>query len=363
MQDLRIPYAVEATNGEVITWHHESLFDGELLVEWRQEEAKESRKPHLCFVIFDCLLMQGANICHRSLTGRLGAAAMHVTRTLIAAPQFARSNAFSLRVKQMAKSYGLGDVLTRIIPALGHANDGLIFTPVDGPYAAGTCSTWLKWKPADLNSVDFKLVTRFDAHRRPYHLLFVARASMHVFYDYYSLPLIGATTDSLREAPSFGAESALLQEAAASAAVPIVECVYDDDVYVKVNDVSPEQPPTTLRKGGWRIIRLRRDKESANDFSVITKILRSIREGVTAQELIDLQPSIKKQWKLREAAADSSLKRDSLTALPSSKRPANDTTVAEESSCATQSDHVTPCDEKKTPCPKRNTDEKGNESA
>lgn len=40
---------------------------------------------------------------------------------------------------------------------LSHDPDGLIFQPAKEPYVAGQCPEVLKWKPADQNSVDFKL--------------------------------------------------------------------------------------------------------------------------------------------------------------------------------------------------------------
>jgi mRNA-capping enzyme len=40
---------------------------------------------------------------------------------------------------------------------LEHENDGLIFTVDLCPYYPGTCEEILKWKPIELNSIDFKL--------------------------------------------------------------------------------------------------------------------------------------------------------------------------------------------------------------
>lgn len=40
---------------------------------------------------------------------------------------------------------------------LSHEPDGLIFQPSKEPYTAGRCDEVLKWKPLELNSVDFRL--------------------------------------------------------------------------------------------------------------------------------------------------------------------------------------------------------------
>jgi len=46
-------------------------------------------------------------------------------------------------------------IFNKIHPKLKHENDGLIFTLNACPYYPGTCEEILKWKPKDLNTVDF----------------------------------------------------------------------------------------------------------------------------------------------------------------------------------------------------------------
>ncbi|RZC38516.1 mRNA cap enzyme, DSPc and/or DNA ligase A M domain containing protein [Asbolus verrucosus] len=48
----------------------------------------------------------------------------------------------------------LGEKFAR---TLSHEPDGLIFQPSKEPYMAGRCDEVLKWKPLDMNSVDFRL--------------------------------------------------------------------------------------------------------------------------------------------------------------------------------------------------------------
>lgn len=48
----------------------------------------------------------------------------------------------------------LGEKFAR---TLSHEPDGLIFQPSNEPYVAGTCPDVLKWKPLELNSIDFRL--------------------------------------------------------------------------------------------------------------------------------------------------------------------------------------------------------------
>jgi len=44
---------------------------------------------------------------------------------------------------------------SQFIPRLSHEADGLIFQPIDDHYVPGTCDELLKWKFAELNTVDF----------------------------------------------------------------------------------------------------------------------------------------------------------------------------------------------------------------
>ncbi|KAL7668829.1 hypothetical protein ACOME3_009513 [Neoechinorhynchus agilis] len=55
----------------------------------------------------------------------------------------------------MAASKILGEKFQQ---QLSHGIDGLIFQPVHMPYIFGTCYEVLKWKPEDMNSIDFKMI-------------------------------------------------------------------------------------------------------------------------------------------------------------------------------------------------------------
>lgn len=83
----------------------------------------------------------------------------------------------------MERSYGLGVVLSSI-PHLKHENDGLVFTPVQVPYKPGTCSKLLKWKPPELNTVDFKLHVQTNAEMKPVYKLYVMHGRNEKMWDY-----------------------------------------------------------------------------------------------------------------------------------------------------------------------------------
>lgn len=52
----------------------------------------------------------------------------------------------------------------KYIPSLPHENDGIIFNDKNKEYLLGTNEGYLKWKPMELNTVDFLGVpnTKFD---------------------------------------------------------------------------------------------------------------------------------------------------------------------------------------------------------
>jgi len=74
-------------------------------------------------------------------------------------------------MKEMFNIWDAKFLLSNLIDAnkLEHQNDGLIFTVDDCPYYPGTCDEILKWKPVELNSIDFKLQT--TSHPFIYELL------------------------------------------------------------------------------------------------------------------------------------------------------------------------------------------------
>lgn len=65
---------------------------------------------------------------------------------------------FSIRRKEF---WGLTQAASllgaKFAAELSHEPDGLIFQPSKEPYVPGTCQEVLKWKPLDMNSVDFRL--------------------------------------------------------------------------------------------------------------------------------------------------------------------------------------------------------------
>lgn len=157
-------------------------------------------------------------------------------------------------------------VLENVLPVLPHGNDGLIFTPVDQPYKAGTDENLFKWKPPYLNSVDFELNIQ-----RGYYLLNIYDNGKPAFEDWASV------SDELKTK---------LQEYT----LPIiVECVRDPSMTVTVpNTESYNKADETIRsgEGGWKIIRLRDDKMRPNEKHTLDKINISIADNLIEEDLV-----------------------------------------------------------------------------
>ncbi|KAL1914485.1 uncharacterized protein VTP21DRAFT_8868 [Calcarisporiella thermophila] len=260
-------------------YQNDTLVDGELVLDV-QNEKRMTR-----FLVFDLMVINGVNVTQRSFSTRLGMVQQDVIQPLHSAlkknPEIAQKQAFSVDLKRMERSYGLKLVFDQI-RHLKHGNDGLIFTPVKRPYQPGTCQKLLKWKPADQNTVDFRIQVQHTKERKPYYILQVAHNGNHKFYDHLQL------------------EPEIAEKWRHSATSPdgrVGEFWYDPKWPTTIID--PGYAPT-IRKGGWRFLRFRDDKETANDEAVVRNIMRSIEDAVSREELEAFCDQIRSAWKARE---------------------------------------------------------------
>ena len=156
---------------------------------------------------------------------------------------------------------------------LSHGNDGIIFTPARDPYRAYTCPSLLKWKPANMNSIDFRLQRKWRKGE-PRFILLIAEQTILQPYEWI--------TFNDRDFERFSKDP--------HADKRIIECVYDPSWHtIEYNpDDSKEDtwdnPYHT--KGGWRFERIREDKLHPNDISTVKSVEVSVRDGVTAPELL-----------------------------------------------------------------------------
>jgi mRNA guanylyltransferase len=241
-------------------FHHETLLDGELVVDRLPDGTRK-----VTYLAYDILAENSVALLDLNLEDRLLAAQSRVISPHIEFKQMkGMSFTFDIALKQMYKCRNVKFVLNYVFPRLRHGNDGLIFTPIDEPYKAGTDEALFKWKPPELNSVDFEL-----SEKRGHYLLNIYDHNTPIFHSWVTLP--EHFEDVLAKHP-----------------LPcIVECVHDPNIEVFVPDTESWQfQKGTTVTGGWKIIRVRDDKNRPNEKSTLDKIMISIRDRLMKEDLL-----------------------------------------------------------------------------
>ena len=182
---------------------------------------------------------------------------------------------------------------------LQHENDGLIFTVDACPYVPGTCQQILKWKPLELNSIDFKIGE--PVHDPRIFPLYCRQRPADILFDF----IVADPDHQLKIKPGM-----------------VLECYWDvnwhNELMQKVNFLKDEQSqgnnssvepdPFNIAekvfnilknkkaigvdvqnkmKGGWKVLRERTDKP-ANAARVALNILGTIRNPVSQDDLTDV---------------------------------------------------------------------------
>lgn len=165
------------------------------------------------------------------------------------------------------------EVLTKIMKKLPHSSDGIIFTPLNDPYVTGNCYTLLKWKPLNLNTVDFGIAPVYDKDNMPNNFeLFISVKGVRSSYNRYLAPY-GNVFKQLLE---LALENKIYQQ--------IVECYYVTHAIFSVQ--KNEDATETLVEGGWVAQKIRFDKTIPNDIKTINKVIQSIQDNITLETLV-----------------------------------------------------------------------------
>ena len=280
VQNLHFPLPESEQN-----FHVNTLIDGELV-----NDREPSGNMQLRYLVFDCLTLDGGPLLHRTLDKRLAYYRDKVFEPYVALynkyPEEKQYLPFALEFKKMEKAYGIAMLFHSILPNLPHGNDGLIFTCRNTPYKPGTDPNILKWKPANENSVDFRLdldvpLCEPDSEdeqngiREPYP-------------DYSAMPgfylSVGDEGNRMRpwgtmfvtpnEWEDLKKQGRPLNEA-------VVEC-YQDSMH------------------RWRFMRFRDDKREPNHISTVESVMESIQDRIEEKDLIAIGKEIRDAWKMRE---------------------------------------------------------------
>nr|CAH7754788.1 unnamed protein product [Callosobruchus chinensis] len=157
------------------------------------------------------------------------------------------SEPFSVRKKDFWHITQAASLLgEKFAKTLSHEPDGLIFQPSKEPYIAGSCESVLKWKPLDLNSVDFRLKIAKEGGQgivsKTVGLLYVGQLDQPFARMKY--------TKALKDLDN-----------------KIIECKFEDNQ--------------------WKFMRERTDKSFPNSYETAKAVCASIQQPVTKDKLLD----------------------------------------------------------------------------
>ena len=162
---------------------------------------------------------------------------------------------FSIRNKQFWEVKDAQKLLSDDFTSkLAHEPDGLIFQPAKDPYHAGRDDSVLKWKPANMNSVDFKLKIVKESG-----LGLIPRTVGQLF--------VGGLDRPFSEMKVKGVLKELNNK--------IIECKWENNA--------------------WVFMRERTDKSFPNGYNTAMGVVGSIKDPVTTEILLDFIES--RRWR------------------------------------------------------------------
>lgn len=280
IRDMHFPLS-----SDVRGHHSRTLVDGELVNETISDGSTLTK-----YLVFDCLVLDGNSLMHRTLDKRLAYFQDNVFKPYEALykefPEEKQYCPFDVKFKNQDFSYSVEKVF-RDLPKLPHGYDGLIFTCRNSPYQFGTDQHILKWKPSNENSVDFRLHfewTLIDPEPDDPD----ENGKLTPIPDYTTKPtfnlLVGMGS---KTACHYGTMFVEEQDWEGMKGLDeplderIVECYLDD-------------------QNRWRFMRFRDDKMEPNHISTVESVMESIQDRVSQGDLIAIAKNIRDEWKKRE---------------------------------------------------------------
>ncbi|KAI3930139.1 hypothetical protein MKW98_004891 [Papaver atlanticum] len=232
--------------------HNLTLLDGEMVIDTLPDTQKKERR----YLIYDLMAINSVSIIERPFCERWKMLEKEVIEPRNLERQYIyqsrnpyyRYDLEPFRVRR--KDFWLLSTITKLlqgfIPKLSHEADGLIFQGWDDPYVPRTHEGLLKWKYPEMNSVDF-LFEVVDENRQ---LLYLYERGKKKLMD-------GNHVDFKNgEDPS-------------ELSGKIIECSWDSEEQV------------------WNCMRVRVDKSTPNDINTYRKVMRSIKDNITEEVLLE----------------------------------------------------------------------------
>jgi len=229
--------------------HHMTLLDGEMVIDFNKEKNQYIRK----YLVYDLVLHQGQSWMGFPWKQRFAQLQEIVNMRNYEKAKIEKQEwpfeysyadePFGVEAK-MFWCMGQVEGIVKTIPRLLHECDGFIFQAYEDKYQIGTHEELLKWKYPHMNSVDFRFRQTKNGGE-----VYLLRRNEILCQD---VPVV---FDNEEDKDLYDGK--------------IIECAYDKD-----ND-------------RWTFLRERVDKSLPNAYTVYEKVLKSIRDNITQEELID----------------------------------------------------------------------------
>ncbi|XP_057513115.1 uncharacterized protein LOC130795154 isoform X2 [Actinidia eriantha] len=251
-QRVQMRFPCKSTNDALAEkTHHFTLLDGEMIIDTLPDSQKQERR----YLIYDMMAINLVSLVERPFNERW----KMLEKEVIEPRNLERQHIYQSRnpyyrydlepFRVRRKDFWLLSTVTKLlkefIPRLSHEADGLIFQGWDDPYVPRTHEGLLKWKYAEMNSVDF--LFEMNDNRQ---LLFLHERGKKKLMEGNRV-LFSDNSDP----ESYSGK--------------IIECSWG------------------LEEDVWKFMRIRTDKATPNDFNTYKKVMRSIRDNITEDVLLN----------------------------------------------------------------------------
>ncbi|KAF5274946.1 hypothetical protein FQR65_LT04287 [Abscondita terminalis] len=224
----------------------DTLVDGEMVI----DKVNGTNIPR--FLIYDIIKFDGQDVGQLAFFPiRLHCIENEIIKPRILAMENGQINKskepFSIRKKEFWPITQTRNLLgEKFARTLSHEPDGLIFQPAKEPYKSGSCKDVLKWKPLELNSVDFRLqIVKEEG------MGIVSKKVGHLYVGQQDIPFaVMKFTKEIKDLHN-----------------KIIECKYEDHQ--------------------WKFMRERTDKSFPNSRTTATAVCESIKSPVTKDMLLN----------------------------------------------------------------------------
>ncbi|KAK7336736.1 hypothetical protein VNO77_17282 [Canavalia gladiata] len=232
--------------------HHYTLLDGEMIIDTDPHTQKQERR----YLIYDLVAINQVSLTELPFYERWKL----LEKEVIVPRNMEREGLnkslnpyyrydlepFSVRRKGFWLLSTVSKLLHKFIPQLSHSADGLVFQGWDDPYVPRTHEGLLKWKYPEMNSVDF--LCEVGAGDCP--LLFL--------FERGKKKLMEQNNVIFKDASDISSYSG-----------KIIECYWDSAEH------------------HWVCMRIRIDKATPNDINTYRKVMRSIKDNITEDVLLN----------------------------------------------------------------------------